>query len=1046
MSTVGVGSLVKSLNSFNGVGKIIRINSEKKEADIAFFHSPLKPFECILTVKSEDLRVADLQLQSVVFCRVGANQRWKQGFYDGPRPNNQFLVKFNSSYSDVFDIQDMFVPKLDDSLSIQPQEYLKSKCTASPVLTEMRNRFFDTYIDQRIACESIPALLGSAVELESHQLAVVNRVLSDDTQKYLLCDEVGLGKTIEAGLILRHHINEKGRQARVFVITPPSLLNQWRNELEVRFHLGDILDYAAESLGENFDSEQIIYIGEYKDIVELNKQLSEITPTMVVIDEAHNLSKLAWSDSLEEREIFNHLTKASQLADCSLLLTGTPLVGREKDYLAMLHCLDSSKNPLTEEGIAEFTTNIANQAGYVGLYRSLDPTHEDDDIESAVEEIEELDLDDERLHNLIEEVKPLVDFLNDDDIDPEVRTKAILALRKYFGEKYTTNYRMLRNRRNSTNGAIQGNGINHLFPGLAQSQVINWNLPLSKVLLDQQLDDLRSMQSVIESSVLREDNYLSWVGALMLSPEFFANKIKAEVNTQVMSDDEGERWMSMLEVAMAEQKAKDKVLHNAIVDWKNSHPSGKIVVFCGESSVADKVFDGLDELFGHTVERHNPGQEPAFAKENSVSILVCDQHGEDGLNLQGKQRLAIHYSLPLELNRIEQRNGRLNRYSAHNTGAFPIQNMIMLPERAGFYQGWANVLRDGIGTFEQYRASIQEPVDQFLKSSWPKVWLHGYEHLKAMETELSGAKGLVNAELRKLELQDVMDRDTLDVKQSLKFSERITTADERFDESSMHFLSWIKKGLLFNRPNSDIPGAFTLAFQHERTRVNVNNLIKHCVIGLDFNNSSYTTPKTHPMSLERSKCAETGAYPFRLGQPFVDAVYALSEELPIGVSSAMIRKVGANIQRQLLFKVQWLSTYEDGSTASNQIINDRVAAPMIANYAYQSNGILVATSPNIDLLNAPYAKNGGILPIGEISLRYQDYNLSIQKVGDNISDLWEYVEQFYTQVTWEQAIDEVCAASQKQQHKVYMEKNPYIEPHNVSHKLLSVQAIILEGQ
>ncbi|MGU3842288.1 hypothetical protein ACVZHT_11735, partial [Vibrio diabolicus] len=230
--------------------------------------------------------------------------------------------------------------------------------------------------------------------------------------------------------------------------------------------------------------------------------------------------------------------------------------------------------------------------------------------------------------------------------------------------------------------------------------------------------------------------------------------------------------------------AKDKALQDAIIEWKEEHPSGKVVVFCGEPSVADSVYKVLDKLFGCSAERHVPGIEPAFVQQDSVSVLVCDQHGEDGLNLQGKKRLAIHYSLPLEVHRIEQRNGRLNRYSAQNRGASPVQNMIMLPAREGFYRGWADVLRYGIGTFEEYRASIQEPIDQFLQASWPRVWSHGYEQLKEMETELSRANGIVRTELRKLELQDTMDRDTLDVRESVRFAERIKNADERFDESS----------------------------------------------------------------------------------------------------------------------------------------------------------------------------------------------------------------------------------------------------------------------
>ncbi|MGU3845331.1 hypothetical protein ACVZHT_27555, partial [Vibrio diabolicus] len=69
----------------------------------------------------------------------------------------------------------------------------------------------------------------------------------------------------------------------------------------------------------------------------------------------------------------------------------------------------------------------------------------------------------------------------------------------------------------------------------------------------------------------------------------------------------------------------------------------------------------------------------------------------------------------------------------------------------------------------------------------------------------------------------------------------------------------------------------------------------------------------------------------------MDAIYMLSSELPYGVTSALIRKVSAKIQRQLVIKTQWLSTYDDGSS-SNQILKDRVAAPIICHYAHQSNG------------------------------------------------------------------------------------------------------------
>jgi len=1043
MSSVKVGSLVQSHMAFSGVGKIASVNIQKKEVEIAFFHSPQNSSERTITVNVNELQIAELQLQSIVFCRFGVNQRWKQGFYDGARPNNQILVKFNSSHSDVFDIEDVYVPNINNHSAIIAQNFLKEKCTVSPILTNMRNKFFNSYIEQRIACESIPALLGSAVELESHQLAVVSRVLSDNKQKYLLCDEVGLGKTIEAGLILRHHVTDYGRDAKVFVLTPPALMKQWKKELESRFHLGDILGLVSDSLGDNFDEDQIIYIGEYKDITKLSSQIGKAS--MVIVDEAHHLSKLAWDGGVIDRFVFDAIAEISDSSICSLLLSGTPLVGKERDYLAMLHCLEPKKYALNEMSVERFIEQTHNQAEYVSLYRSLDPEMEDDDIESALEGIEELNLNDSKLESLIELAKPLVDFFNDEDVDLSQRKKAVLDLRAYFGDYYTTNFRMLRNRRDSSNGHFDNSNIEHLFPGLAPLGTMSWNLPLSRVLLDQQLDDLRGMKVSLKSPVLTRETYLSWIEALMLSPEYFAKKIKLDALTKSLSEEERDYWVEMLNVSKSEQIAKDEALIKGIIDWKEKHSLGKIVVFCGENSVADNVFKTLSTVFEWEVERHEPGLAPRFTSEEKIRVLVCDQHGEDGLNLQGKIRLAIHYSLPLELNRIEQRNGRLNRYCAQSKGVHPVQNMIMLPEREGFYNGWAKVLCDGIGTFGKYRASIQEPIDQFLGKSWTSVWEFGPQHLKKMTIALNSLNGLVNTELRRLELQDTMDKDTLDVRSSIKFSERMTSEDERFEISSTDLSNWISNGLLFTMKNGDLSNTFTMSFVHEKTRVNVSNLIKHCIIGLDFDNSTYANPKTHKMSFERTLCAESGAYPFRLGQPFVDAIYRLTSELPYGISSAFIRMVQAPIEPKLIFKTQWVSTYCEDELVPNQIRDDSVAKPMITETLYQSNGQVISEGVLSFLIGAPYSKKQTKVDAAGTVISYSDKNISIQKDGQDVVDLWEFVEQTYTQPVWEQSIDAVCEQSQIEQERKYKDQNPTIDLNKVSSQLLSLQAILLVG-
>ncbi|MDP0959051.1 hypothetical protein Q6334_28445, partial [Klebsiella pneumoniae] len=86
-----------------------------------------------------------------------------------------------------------------------PAHFLASQTNDAPFFFPRRQSFINTYIQQRASCRGMASLSSSAVELEPHQLAVVRRVLQDKTPKYILADEVGLGKTIEAGMIIREH-------------------------------------------------------------------------------------------------------------------------------------------------------------------------------------------------------------------------------------------------------------------------------------------------------------------------------------------------------------------------------------------------------------------------------------------------------------------------------------------------------------------------------------------------------------------------------------------------------------------------------------------------------------------------------------------------------------------------------------------------------------------------------------------------------------------------------------------------------------------------
>ncbi|MFX5839529.1 SNF2-related protein, partial [Acinetobacter baumannii] len=80
-----------------------------------------------------------------------------------------------------------------------------------------------------------------SIQLADYQFNVVQRVLQDPVPRYLLADEVGLGKTVEAGLLVRQYVLDSPK-ARALVVVPAPLVAQWRRELVQRFGLADWLD------------------------------------------------------------------------------------------------------------------------------------------------------------------------------------------------------------------------------------------------------------------------------------------------------------------------------------------------------------------------------------------------------------------------------------------------------------------------------------------------------------------------------------------------------------------------------------------------------------------------------------------------------------------------------------------------------------------------------------------------------------------------------------------------------------------------------------
>ena len=209
---------------------------------------------------------------------------------------------------------------------------------------------------------TIPSSMGfnDSIWLMPHQISVVNSAMIYTPVRSMLCDEVGLGKTIQAGAVISRLIEEKACE-RVLIIAPAATLTQWaieisskfqypvsvyRNQSRERFFDGESLDETGVNSNrdpsELIDNSHITIISSQWFRLRKKEYIEDLASNyqLMVLDEAHH----ARLDNWKKREgtiLHNKIKVISKIIPNVLLLTATPFQTGEKDYLSLLDILQS---------------------------------------------------------------------------------------------------------------------------------------------------------------------------------------------------------------------------------------------------------------------------------------------------------------------------------------------------------------------------------------------------------------------------------------------------------------------------------------------------------------------------------------------------------------------------------------------------------------------------------------------------------------------------------------------------------------------------------
>lgn len=480
-----------------------------------------------------------------------------------------------------------------------------------------RIRYRTLLARNRLAKAPLYGLTGTRTSLIPHQLYIAHEVARRYAPRVLLADEVGLGKTIEAGLILHQQLLTE-RVKRALIVVPETLIHQWLVEMLRRFNLKfSIFDEArcqseeeSDELENPFHSEQLILCS--LNFLCQNPERFETALKgdwdLLIVDEAHHLH---WS----EQAVSPEYAMIEQLAVHTrgvLLLTATPEQLGKASHFARLRLLDPNR-------FNNFEAFIAEEQSYEPIAKAVEALLENREISDEIRQIILSTTDPAQSRILLAR-------LQDNKTDSEYIQQAGKMLAELLLDRHGTGRILFRN----TRAAVKG------FPERKLNAI---PLPLPV--------EYQQCLATFATAQLSKPQ-------LLLCPELLY---------QVRAEPEQPYWTEI----------------DPRIDWlsatlKRLKPE-KVLVITANAQTARDIAQALKTLTGQhipvfheslsLIERDRAAA--YFAdRETGSPILVCSEIGSEGRNFQFAHHLVL-FDLPLNPDLLEQRIGRLDRIGQIDT-------------------------------------------------------------------------------------------------------------------------------------------------------------------------------------------------------------------------------------------------------------------------------------------------------------------------------------------------------------------------------------------
>ena len=482
--------------------------------------------------------------------------------------------------------------------------------------------------------------LSSGIIPLSHQLHVLNRAMETNNIRYILADEVGLGKTIEAGMIIKE-LQSRGLVQRVLVVCPTGLVTQWASEMQEKFHekFQVILPSDYDTIRRLTDADDVY--GQFDQVISPMDSIKPIEKhagwtdervekyneeriysiinsgwDLIIIDEAH---RVAGSSGEVARYKLGYLL--SQASPYLLLLSATPHNGKTEPFLRLVRLLDEEAFPnaksIVKEQVAPYLIRTEKREAIDNNGNRL--------FKNRITHLVELNWDER--HTLQRELYQLVST--------------------YVSKTYD---KARRNRKKN---------MCLIFLLIIMQRMVTSSTAAVRQSLERRLQVLKT-QSTRIGSLTEED-----LAELDIEDgvEEAIEAMSLDIDTEI---EELERIIAVAKQAEFQYPdVKVEKLVDTIDEILSEDRDQKIIVFT-EFVATQAYLKKLLENRGFTVTILNGGMnieernEALLEFKTKSNIFISTDAGGEGLNLQFSN-IIINYDLPWNPMKIEQRCGRADR-------------------------------------------------------------------------------------------------------------------------------------------------------------------------------------------------------------------------------------------------------------------------------------------------------------------------------------------------------------------------------------------------